>query len=176
MLIGKDHYYPFEMVLGGQSTPYADANKKNDYLYNGKEFQDELGLDWYDYGARFYDPQIGRWHSLDPMEQYESGYIYCGNDPINMIDPNGMWTIDNEHRGEASSFIEPNGRIIEHIDDGDPAVYVVFDQINWENNGKGKAGLPIVGWEIRIENIRKANIIHITTQYLIKILKKKLPL
>jgi len=82
------------MVLGGQSTPYADANKKNDYLYNGKEFQDELGLDWYDYGARFYDPVLGRWHAIDPAaEKYYtfSPYNYTMSDPINLIDPNGMW-------------------------------------------------------------------------------------
>ncbi|MFW5757898.1 MAG: RHS repeat-associated core domain-containing protein [Bacteroidota bacterium] len=43
-------------------TPFAEDNR---YLYNGNELQDDFGLDWYDYGARFYDGQIGRFHSVD---------------------------------------------------------------------------------------------------------------
>jgi RHS repeat-associated protein len=101
MLIGKDHYYPFGMVLGGQSWQNTLQNTKNDYLYNGKEFQDELGLDWYDYGARFYDAALGRFFTPDPLGQFASGYVYCGNNPIALIDPSGMWAsaCDSEKMG-----------------------------------------------------------------------------
>ena len=68
----------------------------NKYRYNGKEFQtDQINgrnLDWYDYGARFYDPEIGRWHSMDPLaESYISisPYVYCGNNPIRRGDLDG---------------------------------------------------------------------------------------
>src|SRR4030043_1930858 len=46
---------------------------------------------WYDYGARFYDPQLGRWHSPDPANQFYSiaGYGYWANNPIIYTDPNG---------------------------------------------------------------------------------------
>jgi len=85
-------YYPF----GSSYLPVSPAGT-NKYLYNGKEKQDDVlsstALDWYDYGARFYDPQIGRWHCVDPLaEKYNriSPYAYCINNPVLLIDPNGM--------------------------------------------------------------------------------------
>ncbi len=92
----ENHYYPFGMALAGQSWQ-SPTYLQNRYLYNGKEMQDNLELDWYDYGARFYDPQIGRWSSIDPSaESYRSWtpYNYCLNNPINLIDPDGMDSTD----------------------------------------------------------------------------------
>jgi RHS repeat-associated protein len=70
---------------------------ENKYLYNGKEFQDELNLNWYDYGARMYEPGTGRWISPDPLTELEfslTPYRYCFNNPINFIDPFGLWDQD----------------------------------------------------------------------------------
>lgn len=50
----------------------------------------ELGLDWLDYGARNYNPQLGRWMNVDPMAEFASPYTYVGNNPVNLIDPTGM--------------------------------------------------------------------------------------
>lgn len=81
-----DDYYPFGMEISQGTIP----SPKNEYLYNNKELQENLGL--YDYGARFYDPVIGRWTSVDPeVEKYEkwSPYNYVLNNPISNTDPKG---------------------------------------------------------------------------------------
>jgi len=58
---------------------------------------------WLDYGARFYDAQLGRWHSVDPLADLRSWvtpYSYCQNSPIVRIDPNGAlddnYTVDDQ--------------------------------------------------------------------------------
>ena len=82
----EDHYYPFGMRIPGLSVNNSVDNK---FLYNNKEFEDEFNLDWYHYGVRFYDPQLGRWHSIDPADEFFSPYVYCHNDPVNFLDPDG---------------------------------------------------------------------------------------
>lgn len=83
-VIEKKHYYPF-----GATVQLQVAGTENDYKYNGKEFENDYNLNWYHYGARYYDPTIGRWHTMDPADEFFSPYLYVGNNPISFIDPDG---------------------------------------------------------------------------------------
>jgi RHS repeat-associated protein len=98
-LLQQTSYYPFGMTLNQQSY-YSQNATENKFLYNSKELQDDQlagnTLDWYDYGARFYDATLGRWHVVDPLaEKYpsESSYAYVANNSINAIDPDGRYII-----------------------------------------------------------------------------------
>lgn len=91
-LLQRTDYYPFGMTANSYSS-----STDNKYLYNGKELQQDLALDWYDYGARFYDPMIGRWHSVDPLAELYTEYSlynYCLNNPINSYDNLGLDVVD----------------------------------------------------------------------------------
>ena len=83
-----NHYYPFGGLFASSSA--------QPYKYNGKEYDDKKGLNWYDYGARMYDAATGRFTTVDPMaENAYSGspYAYCLDNPVIYIDPHGKDTI-----------------------------------------------------------------------------------
>jgi len=100
-IIEEDHYYAFGLKIAGiSSKKLGDPNEgllDNKNLYNDKELFDDADLDWYDYGFRNYDPQIGRFPQLDPLtDDYPelTNYQYASNDPIANVDVDGLEGVD----------------------------------------------------------------------------------
>jgi RHS repeat-associated protein len=124
-----NHYYPFGGV-------FASTGSVQPYKYNSKELDTKKGLNWYDYGARMYDPALGRWHVVDPLAEKYCGvspYTYCKNNPILRID------ID----GKDDYVVNKNGYVFfwkntKYEDKGDRVYY--FDG---EHKPKQVSGKPI---------------------------------
>jgi RHS repeat-associated protein len=86
-----NHYYPFGMNTEGN---WNGASGKNKYQYNGKELNDDFGLNWNHHDWRFYDVSIGRFVTIDPMADEEdqesfSPYHFAADNPIRFSDPDG---------------------------------------------------------------------------------------
>ncbi|HYD22144.1 MAG TPA: RHS repeat-associated core domain-containing protein, partial [Flavipsychrobacter sp.] len=116
-IIQKTDYYPFGMTMQGNYVSGA----QNKYQYNGKEIQDELSLQWYDYGARMYDPQIGRWSTSDPLGHTMtawSNYNYSFCNPVRFIDPDG--------RSPMADYYDNNGKRIGTDGINDGKIYIVY--------------------------------------------------
>ena len=114
-LLEQNDYYPF----GSQHVNVSYASSDNRYTFSGKESQDLLDLNTYDFGARMYDGGLNKWWQVDPMnESYysTSPYAYCAGIPIRAIDFQGKLIIfingfHNGFEGASSRYWDlGNGR------------------------------------------------------------------
>jgi RHS repeat-associated protein len=81
-------YYPF----GAEQRSRVNANQNAGLRFTGKELDKESHLGLYYFGARYYDPEVGRFLSVDPLADKYPGltpYHYCDNNPLNALDPDG---------------------------------------------------------------------------------------
>ncbi|WP_019037735.1 DUF6443 domain-containing protein [Psychroflexus tropicus] len=88
-IVEEKNYYPFGLEHKGYNNV---SLAEHPYGFNGKEEQNELGLEWLDFGARNYDASLGRWMNLDPLAEMmrrHSPYNYAFDNPIFFVDPDG---------------------------------------------------------------------------------------
>ena len=114
-VLETNHYYPF----GGL---FSTSTNVQPYKYNGKELDNKKGLNLYDYGARHYDAALGRFTTIDPLGEVnygQSSFAYCGNNPINRIDPTGML---------ASPIYDDEGNLLGTDDEGLQGDAIVMDK------------------------------------------------
>jgi RHS repeat-associated protein len=99
---GKENcidYYPFGLTFNSYSRENSTEQK---YKYNGKEEQDELGLNWLDFGFRMYDPAIAKFTGIDPLASkyhWLTPYNYAENSPVANID---LWGLQRYFAADGS--------------------------------------------------------------------------
>jgi RHS repeat-associated protein len=159
---GYDDYDPWGYPLAGRTkkTPYDSLQKIAKNKFTGKEWDDEFGVNLNYFGARYYDPLIGRWMVRDPLHNtitpkdvidskdlLVSPYVYALNNPVLFIDPNGEET-----------YVDSEGNVIKDIhvwDQDDPRVFLV--QSNGSMMLLGELGGEIYA-DIIFENLLEKNI------------------
>jgi len=152
-LLEETHYYPFGLTMAGISSKVAGKlnNKKG---YNGnelqnKEFSDGSGLEVYDFNARTYDPQIGRFIQIDPLlddnQESFAPYHFSFNNPIRYSDADGKAPDDIVVQGANNSSITIKTDLIDIKVDASSLGVDFGGNYNLAGDDILQAGLDIVG-------------------------------
>ncbi len=141
-ILEEKNYYPFGLQHKGYNNTIT--GREHPYTFNGKEEQEELGLNWHDFGFRNYDASLGRWMNIDNLAQnyYNySPYTYTANNPIYYIDPDGQQIIIHyqDDDGNDQEHIYKYG---EKYDGDNKFISNVYDSFNnLIDNGADTTGL-----------------------------------
>ena len=99
-ILEETHSYPFGLTMAGVSSKAAGGMENRAKFNEGTELNTDLELSWYETPHRGYDPQIGRFHQIDPLIEYAydwSTYAFANNNPILLNDPSGLIS-DSAHK------------------------------------------------------------------------------
>jgi RHS repeat-associated protein len=144
LVVQEDHYDPWGLQLSGLEYR-AGGMEENRYLYNGKEKIGDSGLDLYDFGARLYDPAIGRWMTVDPLADHPnqigmSPYSAMWNNPIRFNDPTGLCPdCPDPSKAKEGDLVNPNG-----------GMEFIFTNGEWTGVGRTLEEFTVTG--SRLEN------------------------
>ena len=110
------NYYPFGTEMRMEAPAQMAGDTWQPYRFTSKELDKQNGLNWYDFGARWFDVAgVPMWTSVDPLaEKYYpfTPYAYCAGDPVNKFDPDGkksyliIWASDSHHYGHAAFAVD----------------------------------------------------------------------
>ncbi|WP_299117523.1 RHS repeat-associated core domain-containing protein, partial [uncultured Winogradskyella sp.] len=143
-IIEEHNYYPFGLKHKGYNDVVsANVNSvARRFMFGGKEFNDELGLDWYDISARNYDPTIGRWMNLDPLAEdmrRHSPYNFGFDNPVYFQDPDGMMPCPT---GDCPD--PPSGNGMHQMNKGNSAIPIGDGSNPSSSHSRGSAGSSTV--------------------------------
>jgi RHS repeat-associated protein len=122
-IVEENNYYPFGLQhkgYNGNYNPLGNSTAQN-YKYNGKELEEGLDYDMYEYGARHYDPALGRFVILDRLSEdysFQTPYAYAANNPVIYIDKNGDGPILGIVGALAGAVVETGSQIIGNVASG----------------------------------------------------------
>jgi len=163
-VLEETHYYPFGLSMAGISSKALKPNyAENKSKFNGgnelqsKEFSDGSGLEMYDAMFRRYDPQIGRWHQIDPLIELGedvSPYAFADNNPLSFNDPLGLsaqgYIYDSTNRTitydpdvHSQDDIKPNSGLA-YLGERIVTIDADNNRTWWDENGNSSTTNP--GW------------------------------
>ena len=160
-ILEEDHYYPYGLKHEGYNPLHeivgidgqvgtiilmqANAVLGDSYKYKfgGMEYSDEFDINTYDFGARNYDPALGRWMNMDPLAEMmrrHSPYNYAFNNPIFWIDPDGMRPRDSSDGYTPRSSGTAKSTATERYDFGSIQSDNTFDSASSGDSNNAQSG------------------------------------
>ena len=126
-IIEENNYYPFGLKHKGYNTVVNSGGNSvaQKFKYNGKELEEANGLNWLEYGARNFDPAIGRFMNVDRFaEDFMpiSAYQYGANNPVAHVDYNGDYItigVQDKNGRTQLSLLYENGKAYFYSKDKD---------------------------------------------------------